>query len=214
MNQRLSMKLRFPILVPLVFLSLASFAKASEDGASPPILGLATAGNPSAGAEENLPVVEAYRRLLLEPTEEHLLDAATAAYTNAPDARTVEFLRRHLRVTEGAVLVLDGERYSDAELAYQCLDGNILDLTQIPGRRVKGIVSRWMGDGPFRLHLVEITAEDAARCEALAQTWLEGYRAGLAGETPEAGATERANWMRGYYVGKKAQVAPVIERGN
>ena len=164
-------------------------------------------------AEGNPPVVEAYRLLLLEPTEGHLLDAVLAAdtYENAPDARTVDFLRRHLRVTEGAVLVLDGEGYSDAEVAYQCLDAGILSMAGIPGRRVKGIVSRWSErwNCPYRLHLVEIPAEDAVRCEALARAWMEGYRAGRAGEKPGAdvqgGAAERSNWLKGYYWGKGAR---------
>lgn len=167
-------------------------------------------GVPSGGAaqaEGNPPVEEAYRRLLLEPTEEHLLDAVLAAHTNVPDARTVDFLRRHLRVTEGAVLVLDGEGYSDAEVAYQCLEGGILDLTAIPGRRVKGIVSRWMEEEncPCRLHLVEIPDEDAVQCEEEARAWLEGYRAGYAGKERPDGAAEWANWLRGYYEGKAAR---------
>jgi hypothetical protein len=162
-----------------------------------------------ARAEGNPPVVEAYRLLLLEPTEEHLLDAVLAAdtYANAPDARTVEFLRRHLWVTEGTVLVLDGEGYSDAEVASQCLDMGILSMQGIPGRRVKGIVSRWMEEEncPYRLHLVELSAEDTARCDAQARAWVEGYRAGRAGKARPDGAVEQANWLQGYYEGKAAR---------
>lgn len=179
------------------------------------LAGLAgAAAGGGAWAEGNPPVVEAYRRLLLEPTEEHLLDAVLAADTseNAPDARTVDFLRRHLRVTEGTVLVLDGEGYSDAEVAYQCLDAGILSMGGIiPGRRVKGIVSRWSEEWncPYRLHLVEIPAEDAVRCEALARAWMEGYRAGRAGEKPGADmpgeSAERSNWSKGFYWGKGAR---------
>lgn len=182
-------------------------------GAAVWVLAAAALGAAAGGvarAEGNPPVVEAYRRLLLEPTEEHLLDAVIAAHTNVPDARTVEFLRRHLRETEGTVLVLDGEGYSDAEVAYQCLDAALM-MEGIPGRRVKGIVSRWSEEEecPFRLHLVEIPAEDAVRCEALARAWMAGYRAGRAGEKPGADvageSAERSNWSEGYCRGKAAR---------
>lgn len=172
------------------------------------VLAVATAGALAGGgvrAEGTPPVVEAYRRLLLEPTEEHLLDAAIAAHMNAPDLWTVEFLRRHLRNTEGTVLSIDGVEYSDAEVAYQCLDGCVLDTTEIAGGRVKGIVSRWVEDCPFRLHLVEMPADNAARCDALARAWLEGYRTGRAGKVRPDEAAEWTNWLRGYYAGKAAR---------
>lgn len=167
---------------------------------------LAAAAPCGVRAEGNPPVVEEYRRLMLEPTEAHLLDAAIAAVSSVPDERTVEFLRRHLRETGRTVLVLDGEEYSDAELAYQCLEF----MVDAPiGGRVKGIVSRWMGDAPFRLHLVEISPEDAARCDELAQVWLEGFRAGRAAEAPtggeDEGETERENRRRGYEAGRVAR---------
>lgn len=172
------------------------------------VLSVAAAGalaGSSVRAEGMPPVLEAYRRLLLEPTEEHLLDAAIAAHMNAPDLRTVEFLRRHLRNTEGTVLAIDGVEYSDAEVAYQCLDGCVLDTAEIAGGRVKGIVSRRVEDCPFRLHLVEIPVDDAARCDTLAQAWLEGYRIGRAGKARPDGAAKWTNWLRGYYAGKAAR---------
>ena len=161
-------------------------------------------------AEGNPPVVEEYRRLMLEPTAAHLLDAAIAAVSSVPDERTVEFLRRHMRETERTVLVLEGVEYSDAELAYQCLDF-MLDLPI--GGRVKGIVSRRVRNSPFRLHLVEIAPEDAARCDALAQAWLEGFRAGRAGQATGSAGPEgkdeeengRENRRRGYEAGRVAR---------
>lgn len=197
------MSLHFSIPVALAFLLLFHCAKAEGEG-----------------AEGNSSVVEAYQRLLLEPSEEHLLDAAiAAAHMYVSDPQTVEFLRGHLRETEGTVLVIDGEGYSDAELAYQCLSGSILDLTQIPARRVKGIIARWMEEEncPFRMHLLEISDENAARCDALAQEWLEGYRAAMAGEAHAAegtsGDSESANWWRGYHAGKEARAAQCKTKG-
>lgn len=171
---------------------------------------LAAAAPCGVRAEGNPPVVEEYRRLMMEPTEAHLLDAAIAAVASVPDERTVEFLRRHQRETERTVLVLDGVEYSDAEMAYQCLEF----MVDVPiGGRVKGIVSRWVGDAPFRLHLVEISAEDAARCDAQAQVWLEGFRAGRAADAPgsagtegeDEGENERENRRRGYEAGRVAR---------
>jgi hypothetical protein len=127
---------------------------------------------------DRLEVLNRYERFQDQPSKERLLDLLVACSETKPTEETFIALRDHLRKPDRAITAIDGVDYTDHAITVACLSAIMGTILPTDSLAVKAIVSRRVGDTPYRYHLHVIEPDDARRLDRIASAWIDGFLAG------------------------------------